>query len=73
MKNQFRIECDSPTRGRIWLNGVQLKEVVAFKVEARTDKVNLVTIELYAASVNFDGKAIDVTTLQSDSRQFIKT
>lgn len=50
--NDFRIEFDKPTGGRVFMNGQELDGVRAFGLEARADNAVVVTLELYARSVN---------------------
>ncbi len=50
--HDFRIEFDKPTRGSVWIDGQPLQGVRAVRMDAGVDKCTVVTIELYAKSVN---------------------
>lgn len=66
--NDFRIEFTGPMRGRVWMNGVEIQDVLSVKFEAGVDNPAKVTLELYAKSVN--AFALEVTSLTSDAREF---
>jgi hypothetical protein len=51
MKNEFHIVTDK-SGTRVWLNGKRMEQVRAVKYEAVTDNVVMVTVELYAKTVN---------------------
>lgn len=54
----FKIELTAPGRGRVWMDGEELKGVRAVSLSAAVDQETLVTIAFTARQVEASGPAV---------------
>lgn len=55
MTRHAHIVMDGPGHGRLWLDGVELKQIASFELKARVGEMNTLVVEFLLNTVELEG------------------